>query len=95
MYFWSLVEIGRLGWLVALIFVVCVALRLARFNVSTSEEPSWKDNFFVGIPSPAGGILVLMPLIYSFSEVQFITINKNIIVPSYLLAIKVSPAIIF
>ena len=50
MYFWSLVEIGRLGWLVALIYVVCVALRLARFNVSSSEEPSWKDNFFVGIP---------------------------------------------
>ena len=66
----ALVEIGRLGWLVALIYVVCVALRLARFNVSSSEEPSWKDNFFVGIPSPAGEILVLMPLIYSLSEFQ-------------------------
>ena len=82
MYFWALDNIGRFGWLISLIYVVCVALRLARFNVSTGGEPSWRDNFFEGIPSPAGGVLVLMPLIYSFSEVQFITINKNIIVPS-------------
>ena len=73
MYFWALDNIGRFGWLISLIYVVCVALRLARFNVSTGGEPSWRDNFFEGIPSPAGGVLVLMPLIYSFSEVQFIT----------------------
>jgi len=75
MYFWALDNIGRFGWLISLIYVVCVALRLARFNVSTGGEPSRRDNFFEGIPSPAGGVLVLMPLIYSFSEVQFITIN--------------------
>ena len=63
MYFWSLNNLGKLGWLLCLIYVVCVALRLARFNVNSNEEPSWRDNFFEGIPSPAGGILVLMPLI--------------------------------
>ena len=89
MYFWSLVEIGRLGWLVALIYVVCVALRLARFNVSSSEEPSWKDNFFVGIPSPAGGILVLMPLIYSLSEFQIFNPNYQILVPSLFIIISI------
>ena len=88
MYFWALDNIGRFGWLISLIYVVCVALRLARFNVSTGGEPSWRDNFFEGIPSPAGGVLVLMPLIYSFSEVQFITINKNIIVPSLFIIIS-------
>ena len=78
MYFWSLVEIGRLGWLVALIYVVCVALRLARFNVSSSEEPSWKDNFFEGVPSPAGGILVMTPLIFSLSGLdQFYVFSLN------------------
>ncbi len=61
MYFWKLNELGRVGWLICLIYVVCVVLRLARFNVSSSEESSWKDNFFEGIPSPAGGVLVLMP----------------------------------
>ena len=89
MYFWALDNIGRFGWLISLIYVVCVALRLARFNVSTGGEPSWRDNFFEGIPSPAGGVLVLMPLIYSFSEVQFITISKNIIVPSLFIIISV------
>ena len=89
MYFWALDNIGRFGWLISLIYVVCVALRLARFNVSTGGEPSWRDNFFEGIPSPAGGVLVLMPLIYSFSEVQFIAINKNIIVPSLFIIISV------
>ena len=81
MYFWSMSEIGRLGWLISIIYVVCVALRLARFNVNSEAEPSWRDNFFEGIPSPAGGILVLMPLIYSYSEVQFIKLNYQIMVP--------------
>ena len=68
MYFWSLNSLGKFGWLLCLIYVVCVALRLARFNVNSSEEPSWRDNFFEGVPSPAGGILVLMRLMFSLSE---------------------------
>ena len=62
MYFWNLQYLDKLGWFVCLMYVVCVALRLARFNVSSEEEPSWKDNFFEGVPAPAGGIIVLMPL---------------------------------
>ena len=89
MYFWSLSEIGRLGWLISLIYVICVALRLARFNVNSEGESSWKDNFFEGIPSPAGGILVLMPLIYSFSEIQFFTLNNKILVPILFIVISV------
>ena len=89
MYFWSLSEIGRLGWLISLIYVICVALRLARFNVTSEAEPSWKDNFFEGIPSPAGGILVLMPLIYSFSEIQYITPNYQFIVPILFIIISI------
>tara|TARA_B100000029_G_scaffold499459_1_gene569910 strand:- start:124 stop:939 length:816 start_codon:yes stop_codon:yes gene_type:complete len=81
MYFWSLNEIGRVGWLICLVYVMCVALRLARFNVSSEGEPSWRDNFFEGIPSPAGGVLVLMPLIYSYSEFQIINVNYQIVVP--------------
>ncbi len=89
MYFWSLVEIGRLGWLISLIYVICVALRLARFNVNSEGESSWKDNFFEGIPSPAGGILVLMPLVYSFSEIQFFNPNYKIIVPILFISISI------
>jgi len=89
MYFWSMSEIGRLGWLISLIYVVCVALRLARFNVNSEVEPSWRDNFFEGIPSPAGGILVLMPLIYSFSEIQFFKPNYQIVVPALFILIAI------
>ena len=83
MYFWSLNNLGKFGWLLCLIYVVCVVLRLARFNVSSNEEPSWKDNFFIGVPSPAGGILVLMPLIYSLSEFELFNINFELIVPIF------------
>ncbi len=81
MYFWKLNELGRVGWLICLIYVVCVALRLARFNVNSGEEPSWRDNFFEGIPSPAGGVIVLMPLIYSLSDIQILNINYDFFVP--------------
>ncbi len=83
MYFWKLDSLGRFGWLVCLIYVICVALRLARFNVNSSEEPSWKDNFFEGVPSPAGGILVLTPLIFSLSGLDIFNINYNILVPTF------------
>ncbi len=83
MYFWNLNSLGRFGWLVCLIYVICVALRLARFNVNSSEEPSWKDNFFEGVPSPAGGILVLTPLIFSLSGLDVFNFNYNIVVPTF------------
>ena len=88
MYFWSLNNLGKFGWFLCLIYVVCVALRLARFNVHSNEEASWKDNFFEGVPSPAGGILVLMPLIYSLSEVKFLNINYNFIVPVFFILVS-------
>jgi len=83
MYFWKLNTLGRFGWLVCLIYVICVALRLARFNVNSNQEPSWRDNFFEGVPSPAGGILVLTPLIVSVSNFDYITLNYDIIVPAF------------
>ncbi len=83
MYFWKLSTLGRFGWLVCLIYVICVALRLARFNVNSGQEPSWRDNFFEGVPSPAGGILVLTPLIFSMTNLEFITINYDIVVPIF------------
>ncbi len=83
MFFWKLNTLGRFGWLLCLIYVICVALRLARFNVNSGQEPSWKDNFFEGVPSPAGGILVLTPLIISLTGFDFFELNYNIIVPTF------------
>ena len=89
MYFWKLNEFGRLGWLICLIYVVCVALRLARFNINSEAEPSWRDNFFEGIPSPAGGVIVLLPLVLSFSELNFLNLNYDILVPSLFVIISI------
>ena len=91
MYFWSLQYLEKLGWFVCLIYVICVALRLARFNVNSEEEPSWKDNFFEGVPAPAGGIIVLMPLIISFSgfgEIFFET-NYELMVPFFFIIVSI------
>ena len=91
MYFWNLQYLDKLGWFVCLIYVVCVALRLARFNVNSEEEPSWRDNFFEGIPSPAGGIIVLMPLVVSFSGLGeiFFEINYELIVPAFFIVVSI------
>ena len=83
MYFWKLNTLGRFGWLVCLIYVICVALRLARFNVNSNQDPSWRDNFFEGVPSPAGGILVLTPLIISLTDFNYVQLNYDIIVPTF------------
>ena len=83
MFFWKLNTLGKFGWLLCLIFVICVALRLARFNVNSNQEPSWRDNFFEGVPSPAGGILVLTPLIISLSGFELFQINYDIVTPVF------------
>ena len=83
MYFWKLNTLEKFGWLLCLIYVICVALRLARFNINSNQEPSWKDNFFEGVPSPAGGILLLTPLIISLSGFNFPQLNYNLIVPTF------------
>jgi CDP-diacylglycerol--serine O-phosphatidyltransferase len=71
-----------------MVYVVCVALRLARFNVGSNAEPSWKDNYFEGVPSPAGGILILMPLIFSLSEIDIVNVNYDIVVPIFFIIIS-------
>ena len=69
LYFWNLHENKSLGWFAALIFAVACALRLARFNVMIDDpdRPQWMGNFFVGMPSPAGAIVVMLPLYLSFA----------------------------
>ena len=71
LYFWELNNYGKLGWAITLIYSVCCVLRLARFNLTKIEETEqWKNNFFEGVPSPAGGLLILMPLIYELTNLN-------------------------
>lgn len=74
-YLWSLHGIPRIGWLVALVFAVFCALRLARFNanIDVSEQPHKSAGFLTGIPAPAGAGLAMLPLYLSFiSDAQFL-----------------------
>jgi|TARA_B100001057_G_scaffold490172_1_gene577884 CDP-diacylglycerol--serine O-phosphatidyltransferase len=72
LYFWELNGYGKLGWAITLIYSVCCVLRLARFNLTKiNETENWKNNFFEGVPSPAGGLLILMPLIYELTNLNF------------------------
>jgi CDP-diacylglycerol--serine O-phosphatidyltransferase len=62
-YVWRF-EPNRAGWIIALIFAVCMVLRLARFNTLLDvEQPPYAKEFFVGVPAPAGGLVALLPLI--------------------------------
>ncbi|NNF79651.1 MAG: CDP-diacylglycerol--serine O-phosphatidyltransferase [Rhizobiales bacterium] len=70
-FVWSLDTLKNLGWIVALAFALCCALRLARFNVALDDEdaPAWKANFFSGVPAPAGAAIALLPLYLGFHDV--------------------------
>ncbi|RCW43562.1 CDP-diacylglycerol--serine O-phosphatidyltransferase [Halopolyspora algeriensis] len=64
LYVWQL-QGNRIGWVVSLVFAVCMILRLARFNtlLDDTEQPIFTKEFFVGVPAPAAGLLALLPLV--------------------------------
>ena len=68
LFLWTMKESGPIGWVLVLLFAVCCALRLARFNTDMDSQdlPLWTNNFFTGVPAPAGGGLALLPIIISF-----------------------------
>ena len=69
LYLWCMQDAGSIGWALVLLYCVCVALRLARFNTMLEEpKPPWASRFFTGVPSPAGAGLVLLPMMLSFQD---------------------------
>ena len=73
LYFWSMQRAGGIGWALVLLYAVCMAMRLARFNtmIGAPDLPSWAYNFFTGVPAPAAAGLVLLPMMFSFQLEQF------------------------
>lgn len=71
---WGLGDLKSAGWICVLIFALASALRLARFNTAIDEEkPKWQSNYFIGMPTPAAAIAVLLPVYISqlgFEEIK-------------------------
>lgn len=81
-YFWALQDMRSAGWLSVLVFSVCCVLRLARFNVTNKSDQEADDSgYYVGVPSPAGAGLVMMPMFASFA------IGEALIVPAGLISL--------
>jgi CDP-diacylglycerol--serine O-phosphatidyltransferase len=61
---------GSIGWIAALLFAIACGLRLARFNVMiegySHPHPAWQSDYFVGVPAPAGAVLVMLPIYLGF-----------------------------
>jgi CDP-diacylglycerol---serine O-phosphatidyltransferase len=69
LYLWDLREEANLGWIACLVYAVCCMLRLARFNVgSKSPGEAAEKTVFIGVPSPAGALLVLSPIYLAFTS---------------------------
>jgi CDP-diacylglycerol---serine O-phosphatidyltransferase len=65
LYEWTLKDSSGLGWIAVLVYTVCTAMRLARFNTMLEDKvsSSWKKRYSMGVPAPGGGGLSLLPLI--------------------------------
>ena len=68
LYRWGLADFRNVGWIATLVFAMCAALRLARFNVMLEDpnRPAFAANFFVGIPAPAAALVVMLPAYLGF-----------------------------
>lgn len=90
LYLWSLnaISVKGLGWALALLYVICSAIRLARFNTELvdPERADWKEGFFTGVPAPVGAYLSIMPIMLSF-ETNLMSYVNPIFIGVYLLVI--------
>ena len=63
LFVWALRDSGNIAWVATLFYAVSIALRLARFDSELPNPPDYAANYFSGIPAPAAGFLVLMPIV--------------------------------
>jgi CDP-diacylglycerol--serine O-phosphatidyltransferase len=68
LYLYLLKLAGPIGWIAVLVFTIAAGLRLARFNVLDEDltRPAWQAEYFVGVPAPAGAVLVMLPIYLGF-----------------------------
>lgn len=88
LYFWTMQTAGGFGWALVLLYAVCCALRLARFNTMLGDDlPPYAYNFFTGVPAPAAAGLVLLPMVASF-EVRAGIFDRPSVVAVFLMGVS-------
>ncbi len=85
LYLWVLESLDRLGWAVALIYAIAMALRLARFNarLDTEEEPIKHSGFLTGVPAPMGAGLLLLPMMIDFAFEMELSRSNALLISGY------------
>jgi CDP-diacylglycerol--serine O-phosphatidyltransferase len=88
LYMWALQDLPRLGWLAALAFAVCMALRLARFNarIDMDEQPHKLAGFLTGVPAPVGAGLAFLPF-YIWKETGDVAFRDPTLIAIWVIAI--------
>lgn len=90
MYAWDLKLFGFFGWSSTIIYILCIVIRLARFNSDPITHPikyEWQRGFFKGIPSPVAGALLMLPLIIELSDISVRNINSSPYIIAYTIII--------
>ncbi len=90
LYSFSLSHLKSIGWLVALIFAMAMALRLARFNamIDAPDRPDWQKDYFVGVPAPAGAILSMLPIyLFFLVDLSALGMGLSVLVTLYTLLV--------
>ena len=72
-------NMSLISWLSLLLFIIFCCLRLALFNINNSDLMSEQNNFFKGVPTPAGAILILIPVTHSFIGFDWWTNHQNLL----------------
>jgi len=79
MYRWTLFDFPKFGWFFCMLFAICMAMRLARFNTMLEEEPQppYWHNYFTGVPAPAAAALGVLPVMLSFEFEKCAWLQSN------------------
>ncbi len=86
LYLWRFAALGWQGWALSLVWCLCMASRLARFNAGVDfNQAKWSRNFFMGVPAPAGAFLACAPIVLSFRDAASPWLQLQFLVPYHLL----------
>jgi CDP-diacylglycerol--serine O-phosphatidyltransferase len=89
-YLYSLKSLPVIGWAVSILYILSIVIRLARFNTDISlniKKYDWEKMFFVGMPSPMSGALVILPMMLSFVGCDFL-IKNNFVLSAFILIVS-------